>query len=94
MGFSNQATTLAMKEMEISRDFVNALEELPFSALQALGEPIVEQVHVGSILHQLSQSMASQTIKGRADIYLSRLINVLSRLDSKASDLLNQSSQL
>jgi hypothetical protein len=41
MGFSTQPMTLAVKKMEIGRDFVNALEDAPFSALQALGEPIV-----------------------------------------------------
>ncbi|KAJ0418730.1 hypothetical protein BJY00DRAFT_287291, partial [Aspergillus carlsbadensis] len=93
MGFSTQPMTLAVKEMEIGRDFVNALEDAPFSSLQALGEPIVEQVrHVGSILLQLSQSVSSETIKGHADLYLARLINVLSRLDSKASDALVQQS--
>ncbi|KAL2786512.1 hypothetical protein BJX66DRAFT_312671 [Aspergillus keveii] len=94
MGFSTQPMTLAVKKMEIGRDFVNALQDAPFFALQALGEPIVEQVrHVGSILLQLSQSVSSETIKSHADLCLSRLVNVLSRLDSKASDALIEQSR-
>ncbi|KAL3486437.1 hypothetical protein BJX62DRAFT_241950 [Aspergillus germanicus] len=70
MGFSKQRMTLAVKKMEIGRDFVNALQDAPFFALQALGEPIVEQVrHVGSILLQLSQSVSSETIKSHADLF-------------------------
>ena len=49
----------------------------------------VEQIrHVGSILLELSHKAGSEAIKERAGGYLSGLLDVLSRLDSRASDAL------
>ncbi|KAL4882120.1 hypothetical protein BJY04DRAFT_217443 [Aspergillus karnatakaensis] len=89
VGCNNDPGALAVRKVEIARDFVNEIEKAPFSSLQALGEPIVEQLrHVGSILLQLTQSLTNKTLENRANLYLSRLINILSSLDSKASDAL------
>ncbi|KAM0432208.1 hypothetical protein ACHAPT_004744 [Fusarium lateritium] len=77
---------LVNKVVEGGRDFVNTLIELPIHHLQIMGEPWIEQIRlVGSVLLELSQNRDG-AVKGEADIQLTRLVDVLSRLDSKATD--------
>ncbi|RSM06852.1 hypothetical protein CEP52_005522 [Fusarium oligoseptatum] len=51
-----------------------------------MGEPWIEQIRqAGSVLLELSQNQDG-AIKEEASIQLTRLFDVLSRLDSKATD--------
>lgn len=48
----------------------------------------------GSILLEISHKAESEDVRGRASSLLSSLLDILARLDSKASDeLIRQSSQ-
>ncbi|KAF2005656.1 hypothetical protein P154DRAFT_423924 [Amniculicola lignicola CBS 123094] len=87
VGLSDQPLALWMKKLDIIRDFIQALDDIPFIYLQVKGEPNVERIRsVGSILLELAQTIDNETMKTRAWSYSQRLLDVLARLNSKASD--------
>ncbi|KAJ4218916.1 hypothetical protein NW759_008069 [Fusarium solani] len=77
---------LVSRVVEGGRDFVSTLIELPVHHLQIMGEPWIEQIRLaGSVLLELSQNQDSD-VKEEAGVQLTRLVDVLSRLNSKATD--------
>ncbi|KAL0941933.1 C6 transcription factor [Colletotrichum truncatum] len=92
IGLSDDPLTLAMEQTNIARDVVQSLKSIPFQYIQTNGEPDIELMRVvGSILLELSQNVENDVIRGRARSFLSSLLDILARLDSKASeDFLNQ----
>ncbi|CAK7225354.1 hypothetical protein SEUCBS140593_005876 [Sporothrix eucalyptigena] len=83
-----------LRTTEIVRDMLRLLHDAPFWALQVNGEPLVEKVRLlgGSLLaiiHRHEESNeASSPLAARARADFSVLFNILSRLDSRASDAL------
>ncbi|KAM0332302.1 hypothetical protein ACHAQA_002578 [Verticillium albo-atrum] len=87
IGLSDQPALLNIRKTEIIGDFLNELTLVPFEALQLNGEPCVEKLRlVGAALLEMTQDPGSQTARTRCKEYLIRLLDVLARLDSKASD--------
>ncbi|KAM0428518.1 hypothetical protein ACHAPT_006878 [Fusarium lateritium] len=87
MGFSNHATSLAMKKIEIAHDFLQDLLTVPFLCLKIQGEPAVQRIRrVGTIVLQVGQTVRHETIKARSETLLTHLLDLLAKLDSKASD--------
>ncbi|KAM0324930.1 hypothetical protein ACHAQA_007896 [Verticillium albo-atrum] len=88
LGFSADPRLLAMQKTDIARDMLSCIQSAPFQALQINGEPMVEKVRqVGATLLQISQSLDPH-VAPRAKADLQVLLNILTRLDSKASDAL------
>ncbi|KAK0110892.1 hypothetical protein ONS96_002478 [Cadophora gregata f. sp. sojae] len=93
MGFSDHAISLAMKKIEIAHDFLRDLQVVPFLCLKVQGEPAVQRIRrVGTLVLQVGQTVDHETIKSRSKAFLTRLLDLLAKLDSKASDSI--SSQL
>uniref|UniRef100_A0A0B7KFX2 Uncharacterized protein n=1 Tax=Bionectria ochroleuca TaxID=29856 RepID=A0A0B7KFX2_BIOOC len=91
IGLSADAMTLSMRQIELAQDFLNALESVPFLHLQAEGEPSVEKIRrVGSLLLELAHSAENDVVKSQANQSAMRLVDMLVRLNSKASDVLGQ----
>ncbi|KAF9870933.1 hypothetical protein CkaCkLH20_11605 [Colletotrichum karsti] len=92
IGLNNDQLTLAMEQTNIARDVVHSLQSVPFQYIQTNGEPGIELMRVvGSILLELSQKVENDVIRSRASSLLSSLLDILARLDSKASEeLINQ----
>ncbi|KAE9566576.1 hypothetical protein CGMCC3_g17251 [Colletotrichum fructicola] len=92
IGLNDDPLTLAMEQINIARDVVHSLTSVPFQYIQTNGEPGIELMRVvGSILLELSQNVENDVVRGRASSLLSSLLDILARLDSKASEeLLSQ----
>ncbi|KAH7016668.1 hypothetical protein EDB80DRAFT_634185 [Ilyonectria destructans] len=91
MGLSAEPLMLAMRQIELAQDFLNVLESVLFLHLQAEGEQCVEKIRrVGSLLLELAHSGENDVVKSQANQCAIRLIDILVRLDSKASDVLGQ----
>ncbi|GJC80520.1 hypothetical protein ColLi_03358 [Colletotrichum liriopes] len=91
MGLSAEPLTLAMRQIELAQDFLNALQSVPFLHLQTEGEHCVEKIRrVGSILLELAHSAENDVVQSQANRSAMRLIDMLVCLDSKASDVLEQ----
>ncbi|KAL1888281.1 hypothetical protein Sste5346_009673 [Sporothrix stenoceras] len=83
-----------LRTTEIVRDMLRLLNNAPFWALQVNGEPLVEKLRLlgGSLLaiihshEEDDKNDAPLARRARADFSI--LLNILSRLDSKASDAL------
>ncbi|CAK7220638.1 hypothetical protein SBRCBS47491_004256 [Sporothrix bragantina] len=87
MGMTNAALPVQMKKIDMVLDFLRELEEIPFVYHQIKGEPSVERVRcVGSILLEMIQTASNEIILGRARSCFARLMEILAKLDSKASD--------
>ena len=87
-----------LRTTEIVRDMLRLLHDAPFWALQVNGEPLVEKIRLlgGSLLaiihgHE-QRNEASVPLAQRARADFSVLYNILSRLDSRASDALKTNS--
>ncbi|KAH6669861.1 hypothetical protein B0J14DRAFT_597365 [Halenospora varia] len=90
MGLDDRPLTLSMKKIELIHEFLQMLDDMPFLYHQVKGEPSVERIRrVGIILLQVIQTVDNEAIKVRANSYFTRLLNVLARLNSKASDELS-----
>lgn len=88
LGFSEDPRLLAMQKTEISRDVLACIQAVPFGALQVNGESCVEKIRqVGACLLQVSHGLEPR-IAARAKADFQVLLNLLARLDSKASDAL------
>ncbi|KAL3481506.1 hypothetical protein BJX99DRAFT_218443 [Aspergillus californicus] len=91
IGVSAEPLTLAMRQIELAQDFLNILESVPFLHLQVEGEQCVEKIRrVGSLLLELAHSAENSVVKSQATQCAMRLIDILARLNSKASDVLGQ----
>ncbi|KAJ6103732.1 transcriptional regulator family: Fungal Specific TF [Penicillium sp. IBT 16267x] len=83
---------LLLRKTEIARDMLRVIRDAPFWSLQVNGEPCVEKVRLigASLLEIIDQHEASPlSVRARND--LSVLLDILTRLDSKASDTLRRS---
>ncbi|KAL5041630.1 hypothetical protein BDW71DRAFT_217637 [Aspergillus fruticulosus] len=91
IGLSAEPLTLATRRIELAQDFLNVLESVSFLHLQVEGEHCAEKIrHVGSLLIELAHSGLNEAVKSQANQCAMRLIDMLVRLDSKASDVLGQ----
>ncbi|KAF6823834.1 C6 transcription factor [Colletotrichum musicola] len=91
LGVSSEPLSLVMKQIEAAQDFLYVLESVPFIHLQTEGEHCSEKIRkVGSILLEIAEGATMDVIKTRASQCTMRLVNLLARLDSKASDVLEQ----
>ncbi|KAJ6070552.1 hypothetical protein N7467_011871 [Penicillium canescens] len=91
IGLSAEPLMLAMRQIELAQDFLNILESVPFLYLQAEGEHCAEKIRrVGSLLLELAHTAENDVVKFRAHQCAMRLINMLARLNSKASDTMGQ----
>ncbi|KAH7394602.1 hypothetical protein BKA66DRAFT_566964 [Pyrenochaeta sp. MPI-SDFR-AT-0127] len=87
LGLDGHSLSYAFRKLEIARDFVREIRIAPFMSLKAQGEPAVQRIReVGSILLQLIQNTSHKGIKGRAEFIFAQLLDLLAKLDSKASD--------
>ncbi|KAL2848859.1 heterokaryon incompatibility protein-domain-containing protein [Aspergillus pseudoustus] len=92
-GESNEM--LILRKTEIAGDMVRLLQTIPFWSLQVNGEPCAEKIRlVGASLLALMQepSSSSSSLVTRARRDFNVLLDILSRLDSKASDALRRES--
>ncbi|RSL66555.1 hypothetical protein CEP54_003643 [Fusarium duplospermum] len=86
VGFRNDDASFTNEEINVARDFVHNLQSIPFNYLEENGEPGVELMRsVGSILLEISQNSEMALSRQRALSQLSVLLDILARLDSKAS---------
>ncbi|CAK7217230.1 hypothetical protein SCUCBS95973_003075 [Sporothrix curviconia] len=77
----------ASRKLEIVRDFLHGLQATPFVCLEAQGETAVDKVRrVGTILLELLHKSDNATIKAQAETLFKSLLDILSRLDSKACE--------
>ncbi|PVH82995.1 hypothetical protein DL98DRAFT_128114 [Cadophora sp. DSE1049] len=89
MGLNDQALTLSMVKIGIVNDFIQTLDDIPFIYLQVKGEPTVQRIRrVGSVLLEILDNVANETIRVRAEHYFARILDILARLDSKSSTVL------
>ncbi|RKK06607.1 hypothetical protein BFJ68_g16693 [Fusarium oxysporum] len=87
VGLSAEPLSLAMRLIELAQDFFNVLETIPFLHLQAEGEQCAEKIRrVGSLLLELAHNYDEEVVTSRASQCVQRSVNLLVRLDSKASD--------
>ncbi|KAM0669327.1 hypothetical protein ACQRIU_002889 [Beauveria bassiana] len=82
-----------LQKTDIVRDALRVIHEVPFWAIQVNGEPYVEKLRlIGAslmaIIHRNPDSPIAARARGDFDI----LLDVLTRLDSKASDALRNNS--
>lgn len=91
MGLSAGPLALSMRQIELAQDFLNVLESVPFLHLQVEGEQCAEKIRrVGSLLLELAHTTENDGVKDRASQCAMRLIDMLARLNSKASDVLGR----
>ncbi|KAF5584077.1 hypothetical protein FPCIR_8768 [Fusarium pseudocircinatum] len=89
IGLNAEPLSLAMRLIELAQDFFNVLETIPFIHLQAEGEQCAEKIRrVGSLLLELAHNYDEEIVTSRASQCVQRSVNLLVRLDSKASDSL------
>ncbi|KAH8653747.1 hypothetical protein BX600DRAFT_501295 [Xylariales sp. PMI_506] len=95
MGLNDEPLTLPMAKLAMVSDFVQTLDDIPFIFLKVKGEPTVERIRwVGSILLEVIDNAPNETIRGRAERYFQRLLDVLAKLNSKSSDVLAELKEL
>ncbi|OAR02945.1 hypothetical protein LLEC1_04953 [Akanthomyces lecanii] len=82
-----------LQKTEIVRDALRVVHEVPFWALQVNGEPYVEKLRlIGASLMAIIHRNPNSPIAARARGDFDVLLDVLTRLDSKASDALRSNS--
>ncbi|KAM6511999.1 hypothetical protein FALCPG4_016987 [Fusarium falciforme] len=87
IGLSESPLSWASRKLEIIRDFLDDLQGTPFICIAAQGETAVDKVRrVGAILLELLHNSDNATIRTQAEMLFSALLDILSRLDSKASE--------
>ncbi|KAK7424204.1 hypothetical protein QQZ08_008692 [Neonectria magnoliae] len=95
LGLTNNPDMLALRKIEIASDLVSVVTSIPFEALQANGEPLVEKLRqVGVSLLEIMHQNANSTISSRAQSLLTALIDIIARLDSRVSDKLSGQPRL
>ncbi|KIM93686.1 hypothetical protein OIDMADRAFT_137431 [Oidiodendron maius Zn] len=94
VGLTDQSLTLSLTKLGVIHDFVQTLDDIPFIYVQVKGEPTVERIRrVGIVLLEMICNEEDETIKLRAKHYFTRLLHILTRLDSHASDEMNSWQQ-
>ncbi|KAF2014321.1 hypothetical protein BU24DRAFT_463119 [Aaosphaeria arxii CBS 175.79] len=87
VGLNNMPISWAMRKLEICQDFLRELSLIPFNCYRVQGEPAVERVRrVGSILLAVVNDPPTPPIEKRARTQLEKLLDILSSLDSRATD--------
>ncbi|KAJ6781415.1 hypothetical protein PWT90_02253 [Aphanocladium album] len=82
-----------LQKTDIVRDALRVMHEVPFWALQVNGEPYVEKLRlIGASLMAIIHRNPTSPIAARARGDFDVLLDVLTRLDSKASDALRNHS--
>ncbi|KEZ45834.1 hypothetical protein SAPIO_CDS1653 [Scedosporium apiospermum] len=82
-----------LRKTEIARDMLRVIQEAPFWSLQVNGEPYVEKIRlIGASLLEIMHRSRSSPIAARARSDFAVLLDLLTRLDSKASDALRNTS--
>ncbi|UKZ49662.1 hypothetical protein TrVGV298_003910 [Trichoderma virens] len=82
-----------LRKSEIVRDMLRVMNEAPFWGLQANGEPNVEKIRlIGASLLAIIHRNQDSPLATRARSDFSVLLDILTRLDSKASDQLRSTS--
>ncbi|KAF4211462.1 hypothetical protein CNMCM8980_005020 [Aspergillus fumigatiaffinis] len=82
-----------LRKTEIARDMLRVIREAPFWSLQVNGEPCVEKIRlIGASLLEIIDQYEASPLSVRARNDLSILLDILTRLDSKASDTLRRPS--
>ncbi|KAH6897468.1 hypothetical protein B0T10DRAFT_584204 [Thelonectria olida] len=90
LGLTDNPDMLALRKIEIARDLAAAATNTPFEALQANGEPLVEKLRqVGVSLLEVVHQSENATVSSRAQSFLSTIIDIIARLDSRVSDELS-----
>ncbi|KAF7556902.1 hypothetical protein G7046_g6166 [Stylonectria norvegica] len=84
-----------LRKTEIARDMLRVVHEAPFFSLQVNGEPYVEKIRlVGASLLAIMHRNRNSPLEARARSDFTVLLDILTRLDSKASDALRNNSTL
>ncbi|KAG5977249.1 hypothetical protein E4U55_006950 [Claviceps digitariae] len=84
-----------LRKTEIVRDMLRVMHEAPFWSLQVNGEPYVEKIRLaGATLLSIICRNQTSPLAARARIDFGILLNILTRLNSKASDALKSTSSL
>ncbi|KAH7371467.1 hypothetical protein BKA64DRAFT_587502 [Cadophora sp. MPI-SDFR-AT-0126] len=87
VGLDDEPLKIVMRKAEWIKDFVETMEDIPFVYHQIKGEPSVQRIRlVGTILLEMIQNIKSDAVKSRMQSYFKRLLDILSRLNSKASE--------
>ncbi|EQL02946.1 Transcription factor, fungi [Ophiocordyceps sinensis CO18] len=87
--FSPGAEQADLRKTEIVRDMLRVMREAPFWSLQVNGEPYVEKIRLmGASLLAIIHRNQTSPLGARARSDFSILLDVLTRLDSRASDAL------
>ncbi|KAH7149827.1 hypothetical protein B0J13DRAFT_522912 [Dactylonectria estremocensis] len=95
LGLTSNPNMLALRKIEIASDLTAAAVNLPFEALQANGEPLVEKLRqVGVSLLEIVHQNVNETVCSRAQSLLTTLIDTIASLDSRVSDELSGQPQL
>ncbi|KAJ9130834.1 C6 transcription factor [Pleurostoma richardsiae] len=89
LGFTDKPALLGLRITDIAQDMIKVIQEAPFESIQVNGEPCVEKIRqIGASLLQIAHDTENQSIATRAKTDFAYLLDVLARLDSKASDSL------
>ncbi|QUC16569.1 uncharacterized protein UV8b_00810 [Ustilaginoidea virens] len=92
--FAPGAEQADLRKTEIVRDMLRVMHEAPFWSLQVNGEPYVEKIRlIGATLLSIIHRNQASPLAARARGDFSVLLDVLTRLDSKASDALKNTSR-
>ncbi|KFY62767.1 hypothetical protein V496_04411 [Pseudogymnoascus sp. VKM F-4515 (FW-2607)] len=90
---ASTALALALRKTEIARDMVRVVRQAPFWALQVNGESCVEKIRlIGASLLEAMHTHKESPLATRARAEFLVLLDVLTRLDSRASDALRDGS--
>ncbi|KAI8689194.1 Zn(2)-C6 fungal-type domain-containing protein [Fusarium keratoplasticum] len=90
LGLTDDLDMLVLRKIEIASDLASATTGIPFEALQANGEPLVEKLRqVGVSLLEIAHQNENTAISGRAQSLLSTIMDIIARLDSRVSDELS-----
>ncbi|KAH8675079.1 putative C6 transcription factor [Ilyonectria robusta] len=91
--FSTGVEQADLRKTEIARDMLRVIHEAPFWSLQVNGEPYVEKIRlIGASLLEIIHRNRTSPIATRARSDFTVLLDLLTRLDSKASDALRNNS--
>ncbi|KAK8922110.1 hypothetical protein H634G_00264 [Metarhizium anisopliae BRIP 53293] len=91
--FTPGAEQADLRKTEIVRDMLRVMHEAPFWSLQVNGEPYVEKIRlIGATLLSIIHRNQASPLAARARSDFSVLLDILTRLDSKASDALKSTS--
>ncbi|KAF4459333.1 C6 transcription factor [Fusarium albosuccineum] len=90
LGLISYPSMLDLRKLEVASDLASAVASIPFQALQANGEPLVEKLRqVGVILLEIAHQNENVAIFSRARSLLPTIIDIIARLDSRVSDELS-----